>query len=125
MEAMNQNELEALRILWDQGECKPAQIQERFSWPIDNGTLRSALVNLVEKGHVKRALQGKAFFYTATIPKTTVLKRMTQMLMRIFAGGSSEALVMQLVETGDIKPSDLSAIHKSAGLPKRIKKGKK
>ena len=72
MTSLNQNELEALRILWERGELKPAEIQAHFSWPIENATLRSVLVNLVEKKHITRRLQGKAFFYAAAVPKATL-----------------------------------------------------
>ena len=107
---LNQNELEALRILWEEGELKPAEILERFGWTIENATLRSVLVNLVAKKHVQRRRQGKAYLYSARVPKTTVLQTMMQTLTRVFARGSSEVLVAQLVETGDIKPSDLEII---------------
>jgi predicted transcriptional regulator len=111
--ALNQNELEALRILWEEGDLKPADIQDRFAWPIENATLRSVLVNLVEKGHITRKLQGKAFFYGACIKKTTLLQNMLQTMTRVFAGGSSRELVAQLVETGDIKPEDLELIRRA------------
>jgi len=121
--SLNQNELEALRILWDNGELKPAEIQERFSWPIENATLRSVLVTLVEKGQVTRTLHGKAFLYGASVKKTTLLQDMIQSMARIFAGGSHQELVAQLIKTGDIKPEDLEAIRKAAALePKRKQK---
>jgi len=111
---MNRNELEALRILWDEGALKPADIQARFDWPIENATLRSVLVNLVEKKQIRRRRQGRAYYYAARVLKTTMLQIMMGMVSRVFAGGSSKALVTQLVETGDIKPSDLKAIHEAA-----------
>ena len=114
--SLNQNELEALRILWEEGELKPADIQSRFSWPIENATLRSVLVNLVEKKHITRRLQGKAFFYAAHIPKATLLQATMQTLARVFAGGSHQELVVQLMETSDIKPADLKLILQTAGL---------
>src|SRR5262245_2272795 len=114
MISLSQNELEALRILWSESDLKPAEIQARFSWEIDNGTLRSTLVNLVEKGQVTRKQHGKAFQYAASIPKRTMLQTMMQNLARIFAGGSPQELVAQLVETGDIKPSDLKIISETA-----------
>ena len=117
MTSLNQNELEALRILWEQGELKPAEIQAHFSWPIENATLRSVLVNLVEKNHIARRLQGKAFFYAASIPKATLLETTMQTLARIFAGGSREELVAQLVQTGDIKPADLELLRQTAAGP--------
>lgn len=125
MISLNQNELEALRILWEQVELKPAEIQEHFSWPIENATLRSVLVNLVEKKHITRKLQGKAFYYVARVPKTTLLHTVMQTLARVFAGGSHQELVAQLVETADIKPADLKLISQTAaGLSPQKAKGK-
>lgn len=123
MDSLNKNELEALRILWQENSLKPGDIQSRFSWEIDNGTLRSALANLVEKSHVTRKLSGKAYLYSARVPKETLLKHMMNSLARIFAGGSAKQLVAQLVETGDIKPTDLKFLAETAHQPK--KPGKK
>jgi predicted transcriptional regulator len=111
---LHQNELEALRILWEGGELKPADIQAKFSWPIDNGTLRSALVNLVEKKHITRKQQGKAFYYAASLPKATLLQNFTHQLAQIFAGGSHSELVAQLVETSDIDLADLQLLRQTA-----------
>jgi len=125
MTSLNQNELEVLRILWTQDELKPAEIQAQFSWPIENATLRSVLVNLVEKKHIARRLQGKAFFYAAKVPKATLLQTMMQTLAQVFAGGSHQELVVQLMETSDLKPADLKLLRKTAtGLPSKKSKGK-
>ncbi len=43
MSELNENEYEVLRILWDAGELKPAEIQTEFGWEIENATLRSVL----------------------------------------------------------------------------------
>lgn len=114
MLSLNPNELEALRILWERGELKPAQIQSHFSWPIENATLRSVLVNLVAKRQVRRQLRGKAFFYAASVPKATLLQTIMQNLARVFARGSHQELVAQLVQTGDIKTADLKILSETA-----------
>jgi predicted transcriptional regulator len=126
MLSLNQNELEALRILWEKGKLKPAEIQSHFSWPIENATLRSVLVNLVEKKHVSRKLQGKAFFYAAQVPKATLLQNLVHHLARVFAGGSSQKLVAQLVETADINAADLVLLRQTAAetTPKNKRKSK-
>ena len=111
---LSKNELEVLRILWAQTDLKPAEIQEAFSWEIDNGTLRSILVNLVEKGHITRTFDGKAYRYAVRVPKATLLQAASRALARVFSGGSTKELIMQLVETGDIKPSDLEFIRAAA-----------
>jgi predicted transcriptional regulator len=125
MNLLNQNELEALRILWEHGELKPAEIQSRFAWPIENATLRSVLVNLVAKKHITRRLQGKAFFYAACVHKATMLDTTMQTLARIFAGGSRQELVIQLLEKSDLKPADLELLRRTAAeSPTKSKKGK-
>jgi len=125
MISLNQNELEVLRILWEKGELKPAEIQERFSWPIENATLRSVLVNLVAKKHVTRRLQGKAFFYAARVPKATLLQTMMHSLARVFAGGSPQELVVQLLETSDLKADDVKLLRQTAAAPAASKTKRK
>jgi predicted transcriptional regulator len=124
MTSLNKNELEALRILWAESDLKPAEIQERFAWEIDNGTLRSALVRLVREGHATRRPEGKAFRYAAHVPKRTMLRAMLQSIVRVFAGGSPRDLVAQMVETGDIKASDLKIISEVAAGKQRQTKRK-
>jgi predicted transcriptional regulator len=111
---LNHNELEVLRILWQCGEQKPAEIGGRFGWAIDNGTLRSVLVTLVDKGHVVRDLRGKAYFYRAKVPKRQLLQRWMRSMVRIFAGGSPGELMAQLVQTGDLRAADLERLRRLA-----------
>jgi predicted transcriptional regulator len=112
-DALNPNELETLRILWEKGALKPAQLQHHFAWPIENATLRSVLRNLVAKRHVARKLRGKAFFYQARVKKTALLQNMLHTMARVFAAGSKPELVAQLVKTGDIQPADLEVIRRT------------
>jgi predicted transcriptional regulator len=114
MISLNENELEALRILWEKGPLKPAEVQAAFSWTIENATLRSVLRNLVEEGHVSRKQQGKAFFYTARVPKRTLLRNWAERLAHVFAGGSATQLVAQLVETSGLDPSDIALLRETA-----------
>lgn len=111
---LNRNELEVFRILWERKELKPAEIQEAFSWKIENATLRSILFNLVEKGQITRRLHGKAYRYAARVPKATLLQATSHALARVFSGGSTKELIMQLVETEGIGPSDLEFIRATA-----------
>jgi predicted transcriptional regulator len=114
MISLSENEMEAMRILWERGKAKPAEIQEQFSWAIDNGTLRSTLVSLVRKKHVSRKQDGKAFYYSARLQKETALQTMMRGIARIFAKGSTQDLVAQLVDTRDITPDDLKVIRDAA-----------
>jgi BlaI family transcriptional regulator, penicillinase repressor len=60
MPQMSPGELKVMRLLWEHGEMKPADLQGRFPEPIKNPALRFYLTTLVEKGHVTRRKVGKA-----------------------------------------------------------------
>jgi BlaI family transcriptional regulator, penicillinase repressor len=123
---LNENELEVLRILWERGELKPAEIEEQFSWTIENATLRSVLVNLIEKKHVVRQLEGKAFRYATRLPKSTALHKLMHSLARVFSGGSTHELVAQLVQTDALTPADLKLLHETAtGVAAKKRKAKR
>jgi predicted transcriptional regulator len=114
MDALNRNELEALRILWEHGEAKPAEIEEAFDWDIDNGTLRSVLRVLMDKDLVVRRKAGKAYFYKAKKSRDGVMSRMTRHMARVFAGGSSVDLIAQLIKTEKLSPADLAELRRIA-----------
>ena len=65
MPRFTQGELEIMRILWERGELKPAEIHAHFPRKITNASLRSYLAILLEKGHVVRRRVGKAYYYRA------------------------------------------------------------
>ncbi len=114
MAELNKNELEALRVLWSEGELKPAGIQEHFSWDIDNGTLRSALRLLADKGHVGRRKSGKAYFYKAKKSQRGVMSTMAKHMAHVFSGGSAANLIAQLIETEKLSPSEIAELRRIA-----------
>ena len=73
MDQPNQNELEVLRLLWNKSPQKPAELQESFGWDIDNGTLRSVLVGMVERGLLTRKRNGRAYLYSPKLKRETQL----------------------------------------------------
>lgn len=114
MAQLNRNELEAMRVLWEKGSLKPAQIQEDFSWPIENATLRSALRLLVEKGLVARGKKGKAYYYRAKASRRRVLKNMSQRMAHVFTGGSAADLIAQLIKTEKLSKKEIEELRRIA-----------
>lgn len=116
MDELNRNELEALRILWDHGEQKPPELEERFGWSIDNGTLRSVLRVLMEKDLVARRKVGKAYFYKAKKTRAGVMKRVARQMAQVFTGGSTADLIVQLIKTEKLSPEDIAELRRIAEL---------
>jgi BlaI family transcriptional regulator, penicillinase repressor len=101
-------------VLWERGESKPAEIEAEFSWPIDNGTLRSVLRVLMDKGLVARRKAGKAYVYEATKSRAGVMSRMARNMAHVFSGGSTAGLIAQLIKTEQLSPEDLAELRRIA-----------
>ena len=110
-------ELDVMQILWDHGELKPSQIQELFPRSIKNPALRSILGILVEKAHVVRRRDGKAFFYKAKTRRQSAFRSMVRDVADAFCQGSAEALVLNLIKTQKLSEEDLLELKRLADEP--------
>ena len=111
---LNENELEVLRLLWQTQPRKPAEIQADFGWDIDNGTLRSVLVAMVDNGLLKRKKDGKAFVYSARVRRETLLRRMVGRIADVFSDGSTGKLLMELASIEKLSSEDIEDLRKVA-----------
>lgn len=107
-------QLEILGILWAHAPRKPAEIGKAFSRPIENATLRSTLVGLVEKGFLKRERIGKAYFYKPARTPRAVRRKMTERLASVFAAGSRMGLIAQLIQDEKLTPEQIRELEKIA-----------
>ena len=107
-------EMEVMRILWEHGELKPAEIQQFFPRPIKNAALRSYLTILVEKGHLTRRAKGKAFYYRAKTRRESTFRSMLGDLVDTFCGGSTEALLCELLAKEKLSREELLELQRLA-----------
>jgi BlaI family transcriptional regulator, penicillinase repressor len=114
MRQFTAGEFEVMRILWEHGELKPAEIQERFPRPIKNAALRSYLTILVEKGHLLRRSKGKAFYYRPKTKRDSTFRSMLGELVNTFCGGSSEALLCHLLAQEKLSQEELLDLQRLA-----------
>lgn len=117
MDQLNPNETEALRVLWEAGPLKPADIEAAFGWPIENATLRSVLKGLVDKGLITRTKQGKAFYYRAKVSRESQLRRMARRMADVFTGGSRADLILQMVRAEQLTPAEIETLRQLAESP--------
>lgn len=114
MAKLTAGELDVMRILWEHGELKPAEIQEHFPRPIKNAALRSYLTILVEKGHLVRRSKGKAFYYRPKTKRESTFRSMLGELINTFCGGSSETLLCHLLAKEKLSPDELLELQRMA-----------
>ena len=118
MEQLNENELEVLRLLWKESPKKPAEIQNAFNWTIDNGTLRSILVSMVDRGLLRRQRRGKAYVYWPRVRRETQFRRMVERLAEVFSVGSTGQLLMELAAKEELSPEELEKLREIANSPR-------
>lgn len=107
-------ELDVIRILWEHGELKPAQIQSHFPRPIKNAALRSYLSILLDKGHVTRRQVGKAYFYKAKTKRESAFFRTLKEIINSYCEGSPQALVMALIKSERLSEAELLRLKRLA-----------
>lgn len=111
-------ELKVMQLLWQGGEMKPAEIQAAYPEPIKNAALRSYLSILLEKGHVKRRLVGKAYYYAAVTQEHSAFQNLLGQLVETFFGGSKQQLIMSLVESEKLTPEQIEQLKQAADAKK-------
>lgn len=112
---LSRTHLHVLQILWDAGEpLKPAQLEERFQWPIENATLRSVLRVLMERGEVQREKRGKAYVYLPQREKRRALAELFSGLAEVFSSGSRVGLIAQLLQDQSLRPDELRELRQIA-----------
>ncbi len=107
-------ELEALKILWRQGEATVREISDQIN---DDGTLAyttvlSLLQIMEQKGLVGHRKSGKADLYAAKIEREPTFRKLAgDFLQRVFDGAVDEYLVHAL-QSRHIRPEELDRLEK-------------
>ncbi|MCA9258342.1 MAG: BlaI/MecI/CopY family transcriptional regulator [Planctomycetales bacterium] len=114
MVQLTPGELAVMQILWEHGELKPAEVQDKFPEPIKNPALRSYLKILVDKGHVTRRKVGKAYFYRAVTKRQSALKSSVREMVDAYFNGSVKSLVLNLIRHEKLSERDLLELKRLA-----------
>ena len=114
MPQLTPGELKVMKLLWEHGELKPSELQDRFPEPIKNPALRSYLTILLEKGHVTRRRVGKAYFYKAVTRSRSAFRTMLSELVDAYCGGSVQALVMNIIKAERLSEDELLELKRLA-----------
>lgn len=92
-------EVQMLQVLWRNGPCNVQHVQEQVPGELAYTTVQTVLNALHQKGKVRRTLKGRAFEYRAAVAKEAVLRTAVRDFVNRMFGGSSEELVMSLIQT--------------------------
>lgn len=110
MKPLTSGEIEIMQLLWDRGPLTPPELQSLFPRKIKNAALRAGLLVLLEKGHVSRTKQGRAYLYKAVTQQRRTFKKMVTNLKHIFCDGSPKALIAQLINMENLSDEEIDEL---------------
>jgi predicted transcriptional regulator len=103
-------EMQMMQVLWRDGPCNVQHVQERVPGELAYTTVQTVLNTLHQKGKVQRKLQGRAFEYQAAVAREAVLRSAVHDFVERVFGGSSEELVMSLIQTRQLDAKKIAAL---------------
>jgi BlaI family transcriptional regulator, penicillinase repressor len=103
-------ELEIMQVLWQAGPCTVAEVQPKLHAELAYTTVQTMLNVLLRKKKVKRVQEGRAYRYRAAVSRERASgSALSDLVTRMF-GGSSEALLMAMVDTRQISAEELGRV---------------
>ena len=103
-------ELEIMQVLWDAGPCTVAEVQPRLKADLAYTTVQTMLNVLLRKNKVKRVQEGRAYRYRPAVSRERASGNALSDLVKRMFGGSSEALLMAMVDTRQITAEELTRV---------------
>jgi BlaI family transcriptional regulator, penicillinase repressor len=103
-------ELEIMQVLWEVGPSTVSEVQPRLKAELAYTTVQTMLNVLLRKGKVARAQEGRAFRYRPAVSRERATGSALSDLVRRMFGGSSEALLMAMVDTRQITAEELTRV---------------
>ncbi len=99
-----------MQVLWRQGPSSVQAVHTGLQSDLAFTTVQTVLNVLHQKGHVRRALKGRAYEYRPVASKDSVVGQAVRDLIRRMCSGSPEELVMSLVKTRQIDRETLARL---------------
>jgi BlaI family transcriptional regulator, penicillinase repressor len=103
-------ELEIMQVLWEAGPCTVAEVQPKLKAELAYTTVQTMLNVLLRKKKVKRVQEGRAYRYRPTVSRERATGSALSDLVKRMFGGSSEALLMAMVDTRQISAEELARV---------------
>jgi len=105
-----ERELEIMRVLWEAKEATIRGIQEALPPGRHYNTILTIVRVLERKGHVVHRQEGRGFVYRPIAQKEESHSKALGHVLNAVFGGSSESVVLNLVESGNLTIEELDSI---------------
>jgi BlaI family penicillinase repressor len=106
-------ELEIMQVLWSQGPSTAAEVVPLIEGEPAYNTVQTMLQVLLRKGKVKRVAEGRAYRYKAAVSRERAAGSAISDLVKRMFGGSAEAMLLAMVDSGQVGADDLARARKA------------
>lgn len=116
-------ELEILKILWRDGPLPVRGVREALApgRPLAYTSVMTIMTIMVDKGYLARRKVGARFVYRTRVREGTTTGRMLSDLVDRAFGGSTAAVMVNLLETGELDEAEVLELR--ALLQRKAKEG--
>ncbi len=105
-------ELAILKVLWQRGPLPVREVRDALAPARDLAytSVMTVMNILVDKGYLRRRKVGGAFVYQPRVSEKATVGGMLKDLMGRAFGGSASALLVNLLESGDLDQAELKRL---------------
>jgi predicted transcriptional regulator len=103
-------ELRLMQVIWRRGASTVGEVQEGLEQQLAYTTVQTMLNILERKGKLRRRLRGRAYEYSATVTEAGASGHAVRDLVDRMFGGSSEELVMSLIQSKQIDAETIASL---------------
>ncbi len=109
---LSEAQLEIMNEVWDLGEVTVAEVWKTLSIrrKVARNTVQTMIARLEEKGWLQRVDDGQTLRFKATRPRRSTLKGLARRLVETAFQGSTEGLLMALLEGRQISRDEASRL---------------
>ena len=106
-------ELQIMQVLWTEGPSTASEVVPQVPGELAYNTVQTMLQVLLKKGKVKRVAEGRAYRYRAAVTKERAAGSAIGELLKKMFGGSAEAMLLAMVDSGHVDADDLLRARKA------------
>ena len=110
--ALSGAQLEVMQVIWDHGENTVSEVWQTISQhrAIARNTVLTVLDRLEKRGWLSKRSVGNSHIYSAAVSQQATLSETVKHFVDTFFGGSSDSLMMTLLEDRGLTPEEAKRI---------------
>lgn len=110
--ALSAAQLEIMQVIWQRGEVAVSDVWQEISQrrTIARNTVLTVMDRLEKRGWLSKRSVGNTHLYRAVVSERTTLTQTVKRFVDTFFGGSSESLMMTLLEGRGVSPDEAERI---------------